>query len=98
MSDERFAESGALLAIIRGDDIRAMELIKDMLTGERLNLVDAADRLAEIAHPGNTCLRCGEFVEREGSQKAKSPDGRWLVQRWHRVCYEQTSAGGGRRG
>ena len=93
MADEQFAESGALLAIIAGNEDRAIELIKDMLTGERLHLHEAAERLAALAHPGNQCPKCGQHVDRGDFRSRRvgvtSTDRRYGTQWWHGTCYEE---------
>lgn len=62
MPETPYAEADALLALLAGDQERALELVAQLLPGERLALRDAARHLADIADPGSYCPGCHRYV------------------------------------
>lgn len=48
MNETSFVESNALLAVIRGDSEEALQLVRDMLPGERARLADSLDDLSAL--------------------------------------------------
>lgn len=87
MADTPFADTEALLALMRGEPEAAQDLIDEMFPAERRALHAAAEQLAGRSDDGNRCPGCGRYVEGVGMSVSRLGDGH---QKWHPECRDGT--------
>jgi hypothetical protein len=96
VADTPFAETEALLALLRDDEPAAVGIVDDMLPGERRAFGAVLGRLAMLVDGRQRCPRCGGWAADEDAVMQRLPD-----RRWHRACHladlEQRAARGDRR-
>lgn len=92
MAETPFADTEALLALLRGDTEAAQNIIDEMLPGERRTLHEAARELANRSDDRNRCGGCGRYIDTNDARhditvgRLGGP-----TTRWHRNCYQPSA-------
>jgi hypothetical protein len=86
-----FAETEALLAVMEEDEDAALEILDDMLPGERRAFMAHLNRLSLLADDTQRCPRCHRLVDIiKGVSRINFDNGE--RDNWHRDCLDAQRA------